>query len=351
MTPAEKEELLKSLGFFRLSLDKAQIAVTRLQANKRSAGKASAYCLYSKSTGSGSLMAKKPAVRFREAFDDGKLGFLQATPGERASTEPVATAEPTQEASATGPAELDYEWPEFTAIDLFKLFDSDVIPNILLGLELAQKEGNTTLPRFLQGLLEGRERWPDMPGVWLCAVVGFPLIAEVINAPGFASLAHLIEIVHPYLGSNLRREYHQRVRTILRELWVEVSLWALPSGHQLVPRGEIKNSPVFNTLEYLKAYDPPEEEIQRQNRVLENALVKGHTTLYHSQGELVRVEDTLEGHILDVISRLPDVDRQKGKIFGRKVSLTQVLLRWCTVNPEEYQRDRQQYFQLRGEST
>ena len=117
-----------------------------------------------------------------------------------------------------------------------------------------------------------------------------------------------------------------------------------------MPRDEIKNPPVFKSLEELSAYDPPEEEIQKQNRALENALVKGQTKLYHSQGAVVRVEDTVEGHVLDVISRIPDVDRQKGKVFGRKVSLTQVLLRWCTVNPQEYQRDRQQFVQLKGES-
>ena len=81
MTPAEKETLLKQLGFPRLSLAKAEQSFGRLELFERSRG-ASAYCLYSKQTGVAALMAKKTAERFRNAYKRGELESLRETPEE-----------------------------------------------------------------------------------------------------------------------------------------------------------------------------------------------------------------------------------------------------------------------------
>ena len=49
------------------------------------------------------------------------------------------------------------------------------------------------------------------------------------------------------------------------------------------------------------------------------------------------IERTRAGILLDVLSRLPNVDRQRGKVFGRKVGITEVLIRWCTTPPANTQ--------------
>ena len=242
-------------------------------------------------------------------------------------------------AGRTAPDPQSYEWPEYTALDLAGVFNLDGIPALLLGLEMAKNQGNERIPQFIEGLVRAKEQYPEMPASWRASVLGFPFIAEAISAPAFGSLAELIKLTHPYLGRKLRRDYHKRARPILREVWEQVGWWAAPSGYALMPRAQIPAVHV-DTLEELMSNQISESELSAQNHAIEDALVKGKVALFRAEGVQRRVEETPEGLILDIVSRLPDVDRQHGKVFGRRLSMTAVLMSWCQIYPEAYERYR-----------
>lgn len=336
MTPAEKETRLKALGFKGKIVINAEAAVRRLEQSLRTAGEASAYCLYISVTGSPVLMSKRTAEKFRDMFKSGDLDFLREDDGEVST--PFPKAGQTRQDERTAPE--GYEWPEYTALDLTALFNVDGIPRLLLGLEVAKNQGNVRLPQFIDQLFKTKEQYPQMPPNWRAAVAGFPAIGEVIKAPAFASLAELIELTHPYLGGKLRRDYHKRGRPILRKIWEQVSRWSAPAGYELMPR---TNIPVvkFDTLDQLANYQPSSADLRAQHSAVEDALEKGKTDLLRSQGAQQKVEETPEGLILDIVSRLPDVDRQPGKIFGKRLTMTAVLLTWCQIYPDAYEKTRE----------
>lgn len=325
MTPADKEARLRELGFTRTPLNVVQKAVELLE----KAQKPSAYLVYKTEVDGHPLMAKKTAERVKDAYLRGDFDFLRNQDAQENGSQPTE-----------GTESVEYEWPEYTASDLAELFDVNGIPAILLGLEMAKNQGNTMVPRFIERLFDTKERYSEMPASWRASVAGFPLIAEVINAPALEALAEVIELTHPYLGSKLRRDYHKRARPILRTIWGQISRWTAPSGYLLTPR--VKTSPIrLETLDEWLTHTPSEAEMRTTKKAIEDALEKGKTVLLRDiQGTPSKVEETPEGLILDIVSRLPDVDRQQGKVFGRRLSFTAVLMSWCHICPDDYERYR-----------
>ena len=49
----------------------------------------------------------------------------------------------------------------------------------------------------------------------------------------------------------------------------------------------------------------------------------------------IKIERTWAGFLFDIISRLPDPDRQKGKLL-RKLDLLNMIYRWCSTAPEDF---------------
>jgi len=78
---------------------------------------------------------------------------------------------------------------------------------------------------------------------------------------------------------------------------------------------------LVKTFEELRSYQPSPEEIARQDKVVEESLMKGRLIRGASVVSRVPVENTATGLVWDIFTRLPDVDRRKGKVFPRKAML------------------------------
>jgi hypothetical protein len=237
------------------------------------------------------------------------------------------------------PRPAAYKWPEFRSELLAALFGSNAVPNVVLQLELARRLGNTRVHRFTNGLVDALAQASDLPQPWLAAIAGFPIVAEDIHAPAFEDLAKVILEYEPYRGSRERRAYHKAARPVLRQVWFEAMAWSVDFGYMLMPK---RMGPVhrFNSLAEATSYKRTPEEIEATDRDVEDSLLKGRVTLYRSHGGKLPLEKTTPSLLLEIVSRLPDLDKQKGKVLQGNPPLLMVLLDWCATIQGDGSRSR-----------
>lgn len=309
MTPAEKEARLKRSGV-RMSVEVVEVAVRKL----RESG--STYSLYSSDP---PLMSKRSAEKIRRMYDERDLDFLM--------DQAALVVEPEGHEPAG-----QYHWPNYSASDLASVFAPKSIANIMLLLESTRQENDNRLHRFVEGLISKKESAGEIPESWLACIVGFPIIATEVPAPGFLEMANLMETNAPYLHKNLRLEFRKRAKSILHDVWQQVSWWAAPSGHMLMPSMPMPAISVnsFTDLAEFDINQIPEDIRIAERDSAEDSLVNGKTLLYHAHGA-PPIEQTNAGVLLDILSRLPDVDRRHGKVFGKKLGMTGVMILWCST--------------------
>ena len=208
--------------------------------------------------------------------------------------------------------------PAVTFNNLASLYPVAAVPYFWLGMEAAAKEGSDRLHRFVKAMLELRDG-EGLPQPWLAAVAVSPILAEDLNAPAFSKLADVVRETRPFTGRGERRSYHSRMGLLLRELYGQVAQWSISWGYGLFPRGPAAR---LSSLEELAHYEPAQKEIKAQ----EDALLNGKTELFVEKG-MPPIEDTIPGSVLEFISRLPDLDRQKGKVAKVKLPLEALLFR------------------------
>jgi hypothetical protein len=231
----------------------------------------------------------------------------------------------------------EYVWPTITAADLVKVgFRADKTPIIVAALGMAKQQMNNRLSRFLKTYIDIVERWPDILHKhegWRAIISGFPILAEDIGAPSLGKLSDLVSELHPYLSKESRREYHRRVRPILVGILAEVQAFlqdaAMAGGF---PIAVTTGPPSFPWPEG-KSYK------------VDDSLEKGHWTyaftsfffyiMDYKKMDDIPVGHTWAGRLFDMVSRLPDPDRQHGQ-FLKKIPLTGVLYLWCATAPSDF---------------
>ena len=245
--------------------------------------------------------------------------FDEVGRGSSESTETSAR----EESSGTSKAGI---WPDITAADLVSAgFIPARVHIIVAALDIAQRQKNNRLPRFLEAYIDLGKRWPDMPEPWRAALAGLPVVAEDIGAPSLGELMKHAVRISPYVGKGTRREYHRVARRLLVGILAEVQRFlqdaAVAGGFPLMI---IPDSPAWMPWTKEKSYRADDQ------------LDKG------KWGFLIpwKLKDmefgkTWAGILFDIVSRLPDPDKQRGRLF-KKMQLTALLYLWCSTAPGDF---------------
>jgi len=222
-------------------------------------------------------------------------------------------------------SEDKYLWEEFTAGDLVNLFAPRSIPYVLTSLKIAKRQDNTRAHRFIHNLIEASTSNAEMPGPWLALVAGFPILADDIGAPSMAELAMLAKELQPYRDKYLRREYHRKAKPILIKLLAEAQFW-------LVDAAAVGGYPLGIMPSFMPGNNKPQGVVEAQE-----ILIKGRWSPITRGGNWARVplEKTSAGILYEILSRVPDPDKQKGKLI-RKATLLALLSSWCFQAPNDF---------------
>jgi len=210
-------------------------------------------------------------------------------------------------------------------------FNPAKVPLILETQHRAAQQKNERLARFLN--IYADEELHDVPSVWRALIAGFPIIGQDIDSQSLNDLAELVKELHPYLSKELRREYHREVQSILIGILAELQAFlddaARAGGLPLV----VTCAPPPSWKDWF-----PWSWYRERRFTVDESLVRGCWVYLVSQEIIdlkIEIKNTWAGFLYDIISRLPDPDRQKGKLL-RKFDLLGLTYAWCSTAPEDF---------------
>jgi len=209
--------------------------------------------------------------------------------------------------------------------------NADKVHLILGDLHESSKQKNDRLARFLNNYV-GKEL-NGVPPIWRGLIAGFPIIGQDIDSQSLNDLAELVKEVHPYLSNELRGEYHRRVQSILIGILAEVQAFLNDSARVGGLPLAITCDPPLSWKDWVPwLWDRP------RSWKVDESLVRGcwGYSIPQKVVELkIEIDRTWAGFLFDIISRLPDADKQKGKLL-RKVDLLNLIYIWCSTAPEDF---------------
>jgi hypothetical protein len=221
-----------------------------------------------------------------------------------------------------------------SAADLVKAgFIPDKVHIILSAQDVAIEQGNHRLIDFLNSYAEIGRQWDNVPPVWRALMAGFPIIGQDIGSQSLLNLAQLVREFHPYLSKELRRTYHKRAKPILMGILAELQAFlqdaAVAGGLPLLVSG----GPPPDWRDWL-----PWSTLAPRSWKVDESLVKGAwgymipAKVYEMKIDIKR---TWAGFLYDIVSRLPDPDKQKGKLLKNHDLMSLVYI-WCSTAPQDF---------------
>lgn len=223
---------------------------------------------------------------------------------------------------------------DFTAEDLVRAgFKPGVTSEIVNALSIAQEEGNERLSQFLQSWIEIGERSSGIPEGWRSLISGFPILSEDIGAPSLGTVVEAAKRISPWVSNKNREEYHKIIRPLLGRLVGEVQAFlsdaAAAGGFPLVIH---IGSPNLLWRLGLKSESGP---YRIEDSILKGIWSYGIPSVVHEKLRTIRPGNTWSGLLFDMVSRLPDPDRQRGSLLG-KAQLSRLLYHWCATDPKDF---------------
>jgi len=202
---------------------------------------------------------------------------------------------------------------------------------ILEAQDKATQQKNDRLAKFLNNYAD--RELHGVPSVWRALIAGFPIIGQDVVSQSLNELAELVKEIHPYLSKELRREYHERVQPILIGILAELQAFLDDSARA----GGLPLDVIFTPPPIWKDRLPWYWYRERSYKVNES-LVRGCWWYLVPQEVVdlkIEIKRTWAGFLFDIISRLPDPDRQKGKLL-REFNLLGLIYTWCSTAPEDF---------------
>ena len=224
-------------------------------------------------------------------------------------------------------------YPKITAADLVDAgFRTDRVHIFLSILDESIKKQNYRFAKFLNKYVD--EKKNKVPRTWGALIAGLPIIGQDIGSQSLNDLAELAKQLHPYLSRELRSTYHDKLRVIIIGVIAEVQAFiqdaAAIGGLPLA----ISTAPPTSWKAWLPWYSWEEGVKYR----IEDRLLQGNWA-YLIPVDIAKynidVSNTWAGILYDIISRLPDPDRQKGQLL-RKLDFMTLMSIWCATAPQDF---------------
>ncbi|MGD0854718.1 MAG: hypothetical protein ABSA18_02815 [Dehalococcoidia bacterium] len=227
---------------------------------------------------------------------------------------------------------LGYEENKVNAIKLKESgFNRRIIPRILSDLEKAKESNNFRLIQYIHSYVDSG--LSKVPKSWRSLIAGFPIIGQDISSPSLNSIATLASEYHPYLSRSSRDYYHQKVRELLLGVLAESQAFlndAASAGWFPL---------IVSAYPSLKRWQDPFRAYQKGiSFYYDDALLSGNWSYMVPSilGEHFHdAHKTWSGALFDMISRLPDPDKQRGKLLPSFV-LFDVIYSWCCKAPSDF---------------
>jgi len=222
-----------------------------------------------------------------------------------------------------------YKDSEVNATKLWEAgFNKRVIPQVLSDLEKAKNNNNLRLIQYVNAYLDSG--LSGVPKPWRSFIAGFPIIGQDISSPSLTMIAKLANEYRPYLSKSARDFYHKKVRKLLVRILAELQSFlndaAVAGWFPLIVN-------VYPSLKWWQ--DPYRVYTKGISFRYEDALLSGNWTIGVPQAVAEYFDDvnkTWSGVLFDMISRLPDPDKQKGKLLPR-FNLRDAIYLWCSTPP------------------
>jgi len=202
---------------------------------------------------------------------------------------------------------------------------------ILKAQDKAAQQKNDRLANFLNSYVD--KELHGVPPVWRALIAGFPIIGEDICSQSLNDLAKLVEELHPYLSKELREEYHSKAQQILIGILAELQAFLQDAAKAGGIPLAIMSVPPPTWKDWL-----PWLWDRERSWKADESLVRG-CWAYLVPKEVIdlkiEINRTWAGFLYDIISRLPDPDRQKGKLL-KNLDLPDLVFHWCSTAPDEF---------------
>jgi hypothetical protein len=227
-----------------------------------------------------------------------------------------------------------------TAADLVGAnFRRDSVHLLLNIQDEAVSKHNYRFINFLNSYTD--KKLDNVPRPWRELIVGLPIISQDIGSESLNDLAKVANELHPYLSKELRREYHERLRPVMLGVLAEVQAFfddlsragGLPLLIFPAPPITWKKRLTFGLWDSEGSYK------------LEDSLLQGRWYYGYPEEVMkynINISKTWSGFLFDIISRLPDPDRQKGQLREhasplKKYNFMELISIWCATAPQDFQ--------------
>jgi hypothetical protein len=220
-----------------------------------------------------------------------------------------------------------------SASDLVRTgFRTDRVHLILNDQQESLAKQNYRLTEFLNSIVDPSLH--DVPRQWRALIAGLPIVGKDIGSESLNKMAELAAEVHPYLSRDLRTMYHTRLRSTIIGVLAEVQSFIDDSARAGgLPLG-ISGGPLTTWWDML----PWGSWGLGRSYKVDDSLLQGrwfHIFPREVVEHKIDIARTWAGFLFDVVSRLPDPDRQKGRLLRRLDFMTLMYI-WCATAPQDF---------------
>jgi hypothetical protein len=211
-------------------------------------------------------------------------------------------------------------------------FRPDRVHVILNDQQESLNKQNYRFTEFLNNFVD--PRWNDVPRQWRALIAGLPIIGKDIGSESLNSMAVLAGELRPYMSNDLRTMYHRRLRPTVVGILAEVQSFMDDAARAGGLHLAISAGPPTTWRDRL----PWGSWGMGRSFQIDDSLLQGRWTYAFPREVIERRIDigkTWAGFLYDIISRLPDPDRQKGQLL-RKLDFVTLTYIWCKTAPQDF---------------
>jgi hypothetical protein len=224
------------------------------------------------------------------------------------------------------------DYLKVSSADLLRAgFRKDKIHYLLEKQDIAVQKRNVRLSKFWADYVD--TKWDNVPRAWRAVIAGLPIIGQDIESNSLKDLAELVKEFHPYISKNLRLKYLEKARPVLMGIRAEVqSFFQDASSAGGLPIALIDYPPPNwqDLIPWLWGRDRTWNS--------EDSLIHGYWTYTVDPivvEKKIKIKNTWSGILFDIVSRLPNPDRQKGVLRNKSDIMTLIYI-WCATAPQDF---------------
>jgi transcriptional regulator with XRE-family HTH domain len=199
-------------------------------------------------------------------------------------------------------------------IDTLKnIFSSELIPQIMFYISLGYKNNLKMSISFLNDMDSNLNSISNISEPWLAAISGFDYLTKITGVSKFEDINNIIRNEKPYDLSKNRKKFRRRINSIVPDL-----------RYELIALFDISN---ISKNDFEIKGDDNKNNISDQ---LSDHIYVSNLKIAGTNEDINKFINSKYGLLLEIESRLPDLDRSSTKISVNKqkqIPLTLILLK------------------------